>query len=363
MKKIISVVGTRPNLMKLFPVARALRRVSGLEHVICHTGQHFDAVMRDNFFNDFEMEKPKYLLNITTTDPTAQMAQMMIDLERIFRHEKPDYILIYGDVNSTLIASLIAARLNIPIGHVEAGLRSFDLTMPEEINRIVADRLSSDFFITEPSAERNLRNEGIEAKKIHFVGNTMVDTLLASQPRIASQTIVSDLDLIAKNYVVATFHRPANVDGKTDLKKVVSLLNKLAEVKEVIFPAHPRTKKNLEDFHLLAALSQRIILTEPLGYYQFMSLISQSILVVTDSGGIQEETTFLRVPAITFRTTTERPITTTVGSNVLVGDNVDLALKVANEIFNNQAKKSAIPSKWDGRSAMRIVRYLKKSLG
>jgi UDP-N-acetylglucosamine 2-epimerase (non-hydrolysing) len=381
MKKIISVVGARPNFMKVAPIHKAFEKVkyeksnvkrqmsnsasgagvnneSSIQHLICHTGQHYDQKMSQIFFDELNLPKPDFYLGIGGGSHGLQTGRVMIEFEKVLLTERPDLVIVVGDVNSTIACSLTAVKLGIKVAHVEAGLRSFDRSMPEEINRILTDSISDYLFVTEPDGLKNLKNEGVSEKKIFYVGNTMIDSLVHLLPKINSSTVIQENEISNQNYVVATFHRPSNVDSEENLKSIIMLLNKIAREKKVIFPVHPRTKKKLEEYSLLATLHTSLTLTDPIGYIDFIALIKNSALVITDSGGIQEETTFLGVPCITIRKTTERPITVEIGTNVLVGENFNKAYEISMDIMNGKIKKGTIPELWDGKTAERIVKVL-----
>lgn len=356
MKKIISVVGARPNFMKIAPIHRAfLQHDTYISHKICHTGQHFDANMSAVFFDEFGLPQPDFVLGVGGGGHAEQTGKVMIAFEKICIEEKPDLVLVVGDVNSTLAASLVAVKLGIRVAHIESGLRSFDKQMPEEINRILTDSISDYLFVTEQSGIDNLLHEGIPKEKIFFVGNTMIDNLVYSLPKIEKATILQELGLQKEEYIVATFHRPSNVDNEENLASICKGLNQLSSKTKVIFPMHPRTRKNLEQNNLLKEMGENIIILEPLGYINFMALVKSSKLVLTDSGGIQEETTYLKKPCITLRNSTERPVTVDIGSNFLVGSDVNAAITLAKTLLSNGGKQSSIPPLWDGNAAHRIA--------
>lgn len=363
MKKIISVVGARPNFMKVAPVSRAFNKFSTeIQHLICHTGQHFDSKMSDIFFEELHMPAPTFNLGIGGGSHAEQTSRIIIEIEKILVKESPDLLLVYGDVNSTMASSLVASKLKIPIAHVESGLRSFDRSMPEEINRIITDSISDYLFVTEDTALVNLKNEGIPENKISFIGNVMIDTLVNSLPRIEKSLILPQFDLEKGNYILATFHRPSNVDEENSLIKLVDFLNAMAKKKKVVFPIHPRTKANLDKFGLITKLNNDILLIDPLGYIDFLSLIKNAILIITDSGGIQEESTYLGVQCITVRTNTERPVTVTLGTNQLLGVNLDYVQEKAIEVLDGKTKLGKIPPMWDGKAAERLVQIIYNSL-
>ncbi len=373
--KIISVVGARPNFMKIAPLQRAFNKFSihnsqfSIKHLICHTGQHYDDNMSRVFFEDLELPKPDFYLGISNGTHAEQTARIMIEFEKVLLNEKPDLVIVVGDVNSTIACSLTAVKLGIKVAHVEAGLRSFDWTMPEEINRILTDKISDFLFVTEKSGVENLKREGVEDSKIFFVGNTMIDSLIYFLPKIESvfpiiskQFKINNQELITKNYILVTLHRPSNVDNPVQLRKLIQFLNKVSDFKTIIFPIHPRTRQKMEANSLLVTDNSSLIFTEPLGYLNFLSLIKNASFVITDSGGIQEETTYLGVPCVTLRNTTERPITVEIGTNYLAGEDLEYPFTICKEILNGGAKKGDIPVLWDGKTAERIVDILTKSL-
>ncbi|MBM3405150.1 MAG: UDP-N-acetylglucosamine 2-epimerase (non-hydrolyzing) [Bacteroidetes bacterium] len=364
MKKIISVVGARPNFIKIAPVDKAFRKYDkDILHLICHTGQHFDKKMSDVFFDELEMPRPSFYLGINSGSHAEQTARIMIEFEKVLLNEKPDLILVPGDVNSTMACSLVASKMGIPIGHVESGLRSFDREMPEEINRVVTDVLSDLLFVSEESGLRHLKNEGIDEKKVHFVGNVMIDSLIHYMPKIDQSKIIEylnntykDARIEKKKFVLVTFHRPSNVDSEEGLRELTDFLNRLADLRPVVFPIHPRTRQNMDQYGLLSRLHSQIITTDPIGYIDFLALTKNAELVITDSGGIQEETTFLGVQCITVRNNTERPITVKVGTNQLIGTDLEKVQQVAKEVLSGKQKTGVIPELWDGRTADRIAK-------
>jgi UDP-N-acetylglucosamine 2-epimerase (non-hydrolysing) len=406
--KIISVVGARPNFMKVAPIIaaiekhnlRAVQELSGppehhgaqcIQHLLVHTGQHYDQLMSDVFFADLALPQPDIHLGVGSGSHAVQTAEVMKGFEKILLREKPDAVLVVGDVNSTLACALVAAKLaqeagtGTPrVGHVEAGLRSFDRSMPEEYNRVLTDHLSDLLFVTEPSGLRNLKREGIPANRIHFVGNTMIDSLVAFQARAEVSTILERLRLrhpasgkggTARKpcYALLTLHRPANVDKQDAFSTILEGLEDLARQYPVIFPAHPRTQKRIREFGLQdwfslpgtpgpfsptpGASPNGIRLIDPLGYLDFLYLMKHAALVVTDSGGVQEETTCLGVPCVTVRENTERPVTLTAGTNRLAG----VRKRGLQEAIRHQLSRkhrNGRPEKWDGRSGARIVAVL-----
>ncbi|HDR88167.1 MAG TPA: UDP-N-acetylglucosamine 2-epimerase (non-hydrolyzing) [Bacteroidetes bacterium] len=363
MKKIISVVGARPNFMKIGPLHRAFLPHSDMVmHMICHTGQHFDENMSRIFFEELELPQPDFYLGVGSGSHAEQTARIMTGFEKVLMDEKPDLVVVPGDVNSTMAASLVASKMGIPIAHIEAGLRSFDRTMPEEINRMVTDVLAEYLFVSEPSGLANLRKEGIPEEKTYPVGNIMIDSLTHYLPKTEKSTILKNLELRTRDYVLVTFHRPNNVDLEIKLTELVNFLNRLSESKKVIFPVHPRTRINLEQYGLISKLESRVILTEPMGYIDFLTLTRHARLVITDSGGIQEETTWLGVPCITVRDNTERPVTVDQGTNVLAGTDLNRVQKLAGNMLEGKTKKGKIPEYWDGKTANRIVQILLRKL-
>jgi UDP-N-acetylglucosamine 2-epimerase (non-hydrolysing) len=361
--KVITVAGARPNFIKIAPLYRAFEKKKDIfQHLICHTGQHFDQNMSKIFFEQLEMPEPDFNLGVGSGTHADQTARIMIEFEKIMNQEKPDLILVPGDVNSTLACSVVASKMGIKIGHVEAGLRSYDRDMPEEINRIVTDVLSDYLFVSEESGMINLKKEGVPDEKVYFVGNIMIDSLVHFLPSIEKSGILDELGLEPDGYTLMTFHRPSNVDYATSLGELVGMLNRLAEKTKLVFPMHPRTRKNLENHGYRDSLNKNILLLEPIGYIDFLALTRSAELVITDSGGIQEETTFLGVQCITVRNNTERPVTVTVGSNQLIGTEYDAVEKAAVEVLDGHLKKGSIPELWDGHTADRIVEIIEKNL-
>ncbi len=367
--KVISVVGARPNFMKIAPIHRAIEKFNNsqirksanpLIHKICHTGQHYDTKMSKVFFEDLELPQPDFYLGVGSGTHAEQTAKIMIEFEKILLREKPDYVLVVGDVNSTISCTLTASKLHIKTIHVEAGLRSNDRKMPEEINRVLTDSISDLLFVTEKSGLENLRNEGIPDEKVFFVGNVMIDSVSYYLNKSEKSNIFDSLGVEKGNYILVTLHRPSNVDEPEQLTKLMKMLSRLSERRKIIFPVHPRTRKNIEAFGLNNLFSENIILSEPIGYIDFLALTKNAELILTDSGGIQEESTFLGVQCITLRDTTERPITVEVGTNQLLGNNLELAEQKANEILDGNKKNGSIPELWDGKAAERIVKILSK---
>jgi UDP-N-acetylglucosamine 2-epimerase (non-hydrolysing) len=369
MKKIILVAGARPNFMKIAPILRAFQQYPQIQPVLVHTGQHYDDSMSGSFFRDLGIKAPDYNLNVGSGSHANQTAQIMMKFEDVCIREKPDLVLVVGDVNSTIAAGLVAKKLQIKLAHVEAGLRSGDRDMPEEINRLATDAISDLFFTTENQGTVNLLNEGIPKEKIHFVGHVMIDNLFR-QLSILDQ-VEEQLDTFALkkklsgSYICMTLHRPSNVDNKETLTRITGAVSELAEISPVIFPCHPRTKKQMEEFGLKGIFSQihqndenlrtGIYICEPLGYNDFLYLWKDASLVLTDSGGLQEETTALKIPCITVRENTERPITVTEGSNEIAGTDAEKIIELGKKALNGKWKESKLPDLWDGKAGERIA--------
>lgn len=345
---IVHVVGARPNFVKLGPLHEAL---NGLEQRIVHTGQHYDHRMSQSFFEALGIPDPDLNLNIGAGHHSEQTARIMIALEEQFQRETPCALVVYGDVNSTLAASLVAAKMRIPCLHVEAGLRSGDREMPEEINRIVTDRLSDVLLTPSLDAVHTLINEGVAPHTVYFVGNIMIDTLARLLPRI--DEAVPLLDGLPERFVLVTLHRPSNVDAPSQLSRILDTLERIAEDVPVVFPVHPRTRARIADMRR-EVLTDRILLIEPQDYLSFVWLQRNALAVITDSGGIQEETTWLGKPCLTLRDTTERPVTVDVGTNMLLGIDPAALLPAVRDVLQGRAKTGRIPDLWDGRTAQRI---------
>jgi UDP-N-acetylglucosamine 2-epimerase (non-hydrolysing) len=355
--EVCCVVGTRPNFIKLAALIQEFQSRPRFRARIVHTGQHFSPDMSHTFFEDLELPEPHLNLGAGGGTQTEQTAEVMRRLEPVFAADRPDLLIVVGDVTSTLAATLVAAKMSIPIAHVEAGLRSFDRRMPEEINRIVTDTLSDYLFVTEPSGLANLLAEGVAREKIHFVGNVMIDTLLRFREKAARSGILGSFGLQPRGYAVATLHRPSNVDEPEQLQALFGVLTKLAERLPVIFPVHPRTRARMEAAGLCAS---NVVLTAPLGYLDFLRLMSEARMVLTDSGGIQEETTILGVPCLTLRENTERPVTIERGTNHLVGTEPARILEVANQILAGTHPPPGVPELWDGKAGARIADVLEQ---
>jgi UDP-N-acetylglucosamine 2-epimerase (non-hydrolysing) len=350
--RIVYVVGTRPNFVKAAPVIAALRaRLPDGRHTIVHTGQHYDRLMSEVFLEQLGVPAPDHMLEVGSGSHAQQTARVMERLEPVLEEERPDLVVVPGDVNSTAAAALTAAKLQIPLAHIEAGLRSFDRTMPEELNRIVTDQLSDHLFIHSPEASDNLHAEGIPAERIHLVGNTMIDTLVALEGRFRAMGTASGLGVEPGAYALVTLHRPALVDGPL-LPEAIAQLAALAREMPVVFPVHPRTRSMME---AVDSEHPGLLLCEPLGYLDFLSLLADAGAVLTDSGGIQEETTYLGIPCFTLRANTERPITITAGTNTLLGLDPSAIAQIPQALAQRPAKRPEPPPLWDGRASERIA--------
>ncbi|MCA9408480.1 MAG: UDP-N-acetylglucosamine 2-epimerase (non-hydrolyzing) [Candidatus Omnitrophica bacterium] len=376
--KIILVAGARPNFMKIAPLMREFKKQKKYFNAkLLHTGQHYDVKMSDVFFKELNIPKPDIYLGVGSGSHAEQTAKIMVEFEKVVLKEKPDMVLVVGDVNSTIACSMVASKLHVKVIHVEAGLRSFDRKMPEEINRVLTDSISDYLFVTEESGIENLKNEGVSRKKIHFVGNTMIDTLLYNMDKIDASRILHKLNSqkfsIRQNasttpihwraYSMLTLHRPSNVDHKATMMEIFEIIKYISAKLPIIYPIHPRTRKMMEKHGLLKKFEnlKNLIMVEPLGYVDFLFLVKNARFVLTDSGGIQEESTVLKVPCLTMRENTERPVTMTVGTNILVGRNKMKLFREVNNILKNRLVKGRIPKYWDGCAAQRIVKVLKAS--
>ena len=393
--KVVNVVGARPNLMKMAPIMWEMNKVNSIEPVLIHTGQHYDHGLSDIFFLQLDIPKPNFYLDVGSGSHSYQTAQIMIRLEELLQYLQPEIVLVVGDVNSTVAAALVATKLRIPVAHVEAGLRSFDRTMPEEINRVVTDSIAQTLFVTEVSGVENLRREGIQtflnggeplmdisqAVLEHvkdlcigsptrfgaFVGNVMIDTLVAIKDKAEQE---AKINVPERDYALLTLHRPSNVDDPEILGRIIYALSQVAREICILFPCHPRTRLRIQEFGLdglfkpveacsaSSSFGSAISLLEPLGYFEFLKLMTHAKLVLTDSGGIQEETTILGIPCFTLRENTERPVTLTEGTNTLVGTDSETIIRAVEAVLNGQAEKGRLPILWDGKAASRIVKIL-----
>ena len=365
MKTVISVVGARPNFMKVAPLHKEFKKYSdSIRHIIVHTGQHYDEAMSKVFFEDLELPQPDFYLGVGSGTHAEQTAKIMVEFEKVLQRQRADLVVVVGDVNSTVSCSLVSAKMGIPVAHVEAGLRSFDRSMPEEINRLLTDAIARDLFVSEPSGVSNLNREGVDKKRIFLVGNIMIDSLITYRKKAQQSGILKKLGLAARSFILVTLHRPSNVDTKEGLEGILSLFENVAKRTTIVFPIHPRTKKMLGQFGLdnRAALIRGLKLIEPLGYIDFLGVMDQAQLVVTDSGGIQEETTYLGIPCLTMRENTERPITVELGTNQLTGSDISVVQRKCLELLGGKAKNGRIPELWDGKTAERIANIIHQQL-
>jgi len=351
---IFHIVGARPNFMKVAPVLRALKHHDKVVQTLVHTGQHYDVKMSDVFFEQLDIPAPDINLAVGSGTHAKQTAEIMVRFEPVVLEHKPDLVLVYGDVNSTVAATLVCAKLGFRVGHVEAGLRSFDRTMPEEINRLVTDQLADMLFTPSEDGDENLRKEGIASEKIFRVGNVMIDSLVQLLP--AARKI--NHDSLPDRYALVTLHRPANVDDSATLKGILESLLEVNRDLKVVFPAHPRTRQRIAEFGLS---SGQLLVLDPLPYIDFLALQTRATVVITDSGGIQEETTYLGIPCLTVRENTERPITISMGTNVLVGrDRAKLSAELS-KVLEGKSKKGTVPPLWDGKAGERIADVITQS--
>lgn len=358
--KIYVIGGARPNFIKILPLINQLK-LNNFEFKLIHTGQHYDYNMSKVFFEDLGIPDPDVYLNVGSGTHAVQTAKIMVSFEKVIFKERPILAIVFGDVNSTVACALVAKKLFINVAHVEAGLRSFDKTMPEEINRLLTDQMSDLLFTTEKSADINLKREGIHPDKMYFVGNIMIDTLIANLKNIKNLNSYRNYNLSKGSYALVTIHRPSNVDVINNLSKVVEILNYVGEKIKIIFPIHPRTIKNLKKFNFLNKIKkENILLIEPIGYLEFLNLMINAKLILTDSGGIQEEASFLKIPVLTLRKNTERPITIEKGTNTLIGNDFNKLKMYLDQILLNSYKKGKDIEKWDGKTSQRIVNILKE---
>jgi len=376
LRKVLLVAGARPNFMKIAPIMRAIESSSSLKSVLVHTGQHYDHSMSGTFFKGLGIKEPDFNLEVGSSSHAVQTAHIMIRFEEVCLKEKPDIVLVVGDVNSTIAAGLVAKKLNIPLAHVEAGLRSGDRLMPEEINRIATDAISDIFFTTEKTGSENLLQEGQHKDKIHFVGHVMIDNLFFQLEKLKSSApspfVKKIKEQLPEKYFCMTMHRPSNVDNKEKLEKLLTAIRNLSTSVPVVFPCHPRTKNNMEQFSFLEnftileneksihSMKNGLYLTNPLDYNDFLYLWKDCSCMLTDSGGLQEETTALKIPCITMRDSTERPITVDLGSNYVVGDDVDQIAARGEQAVSGTWKESHIPEFWDGKASERIVSVIEQ---
>ena len=366
--KIVVIAGARPNFVKISPLLRAMRRRPDITPVLVHTGQHYDAQLSDQFFTDLGIEAPAYNLEVGSGSHAVQTAEVMKRLEPVLGTEHPDRLMVVGDVNSTIAAALVAVKLGIPVDHVEAGLRSFDRTMPEEINRILTDAIADQLFVSERSGVDNLLREGIPAERIHLVGNVMIDALEACRPRWEQAPVLQRLGLEpTQPYALVTLHRPSNVDNPETLRRIVDALETVSRELTLLWPVHPRTKQALQrDPRVQGRVTQEgngaiphgLLALDPLGYLDCLAVMSRARLVLTDSGGIQEETTVLGIPCLTLRSNTERPVTLTHGTNRLIGTNPEAIVSMALQALNESGRSSDRPPLWDGLASERIIEKL-----
>lgn len=353
--KILCIAGARPNFMKIAPLMWEFARRPGIEPVLVHTGQHYDYAMSQSFFEELNIPRPDRNLGVGSGSHAVQTAEVMAKIEPVILETRPDVVLVVGDVNSSLACALTAVKVGIPVAHVEAGLRSFDRAMPEEINRVLTDTISKWLFATEPSAVQNLVREGVPEGRIYLVGNVMIDTLLACREASRRSMILEELDVTEGKYGVLTLHRPSNVDDRAMFQGLMRAIGRIQREMPIVFPVHPRTRQSLA---MLGSAPPGLKFIDPLGYLDFMKLVSDARLVLTDSGGLQEETTVLGIPCLTLRTSTERPITIEQGTNTLVGVDPERIVGAALDILGSPLRPRRIPELWDGRASARIADVL-----
>ena len=380
--KVVLVAGARPNFVKVAPLMREMQQAHGSRPLLVHTGQHYDDALSRKFFQDLEIPEPDVHLDVGSGSHAVQTALIMERFEKVLERERPRLVVVVGDVNSTVACGLAAAKLKIPVAHVEAGLRSHDWSMPEEVNRVLTDRLSSLLFVSESAGLENLKSEGFTNIRswddpdlsipdfpspprnalVAYVGNVMIDSLVRALPKIEASSICTEMNLVAGKYGVVTLHRPTNVDDPQRLSELVHWLNDLSRQLPLVFPLHPRTHTALEKHGLEDAFAPGVTITAPMGYLDFLALVKQAAVVITDSGGIQEETTWLRIPCVTLRSSTERPITVEKGTNFLAGMDLKRAGEIVVEILSGKTKVGKIPNLWDGKAAGRIVDVISRIL-
>lgn len=356
MLKVMCICGARPNFMKIAPLMDAFSQSSNVEALLVHTGQHYDERMSELFFRDLGIPEPDINLEVGSGSHAVQTAEIMKRFEPVVLEHKPDWVVVVGDVNSTIACAMVASKLGVKVAHVEAGLRSFDRAMPEEVNRVLTDSISDLLLVSESSGLENLKKEGVPNEKVHFVGNVMIDTLLKNREKAQSSNVLRDLGVTGGRYAVITLHRPSNVDDAKNLSGILDAFEEIAKDLALIFPMHPRTRKNVEQLGLKGRVDALAALKtpEPLGYLDFLKLLSEAALVLTDSGGIQEETTILRVPCLTLRENTERPVTITEGTNRLVRPTRESIVSAYREQITRGKGDSQTPQFWDGKAAERI---------
>lgn len=357
-EEIFLIAGARPNFMKIAPLIKEFEK-NMIEYELIHTGQHYDNEMSKIFFDELGIPEPDYYLGVGSASHAVQTARIMIEFEKILLNKNVKLVIVVGDVNSTIACALVAKKMKIKVAHIEAGLRSFDMQMPEEINRILTDQLSDYLFTTEKSANLNLKREGIDSEKIFFTGNVMIDSLITNLEKANNLEYFKKFNLEKKKYALITIHRPSNVDLKEKLSLIIDILNYVQERIKTIFPIHPRTRKNLIKYNLLNKIKRdNLYLIEPIGYHAFLNLMLSSKLIITDSGGIQEEASYLRIPVLTLRKNTERPITIEKGTNTLIGNDFSKLKKYLNQILSDSYKKTQDIEKWDGKTSKRIVKII-----
>ena len=356
--KILAVVGARPNFVKIAPIMAELAEYPYITTTLVHTGQHYDAQMSDSFFANLEIPRPDTNLKVQSAGSIAQIAEIMTRIEPVIEQVRPDMVVVVGDVNSTVAATIASVKMGRPVAHVEAGLRSFDRSMPEEINRILTDSISDLLFTTEPSGEENLLREGVAPEKIHFVGNVMIDTLFRYRERARQSDVLDRLALSRGGYSVLTLHRPSNVDDEGTLGMLLGAVARIQTEIPVVFPVHPRTRRRLEALAAVLPPMPGLRLADPMPYLDFLQVMAEARCVLTDSGGIQEETTALRIPCLTLRQNTERPVTVTRGTNRIVGTEPTAIYESWREVADGKWPAGELPELWDGKTAARIVRVL-----
>lgn len=359
MTKFAVVAGARPNFVKVAPLMEAFKKATDVQAILVHTGQHYDHLMSAAFFEDLEMPSPDIYLKAGSGTHAEQTAKVLLAFEDYITHHSVDCVIVVGDVNSTLACALAAAKCRIPVAHVEAGLRSFDRTMPEEVNRVLTDALSDYLFTPSKDGDENLRREGTPSDRVFQVGNIMIDTLRRYEHAARARSLAARHGLKAKEYTLCTLHRPSNVDNEETFRNIVAVIRRLSQKQPIVFPIHPRTRSRINAFGLESQVhDKQLVLLDPLGYLDFLSLLVDAALVITDSGGIQEETTVLGIPCLTLREGTERPVTVTVGTNRVVGTDTQRILEAANRALAGDWVKGGIPDGWDGQTAGRIVNIL-----